>query len=288
MFDSVICYYFHSARPEFSEKDVMVAKKKIRSKCQQHPDAQGIIFVVDMLFVGKSGNPGGTDVDAANIRKTFSDLNFAVYPGEDLDRTQLACLVQAAAEYKYPLNYHFIAFYYAGHGGIDNYGREFVLPLQHRGDDGLNVLYIEDDILSPFRSVSQGVRSKLKKECKYFFFFDCCLDKTPARSIHGAPLKEKDFRLKSVPASCLVAFATSINHQSGGDKTYGGLWTRHLCKNLNSIEPLVMILEHTRDDVVNAQKESIEIDQVTYQRPHYRSDVGIVYFKGIDNYYSDV
>ena len=287
MFDSVICYYFHSARPEFSEKDVMVAKEKIRSKCQQHPDAQGIIFVVDMLFVGKSGNPGGTDVDAANIRKTFSDLNFAVYPGEDLDRTQLACLVQAAAECKYPLNYRFIAFYYAGHGGIDNYGREFVLPLQHRGDDGLNVLYIEDDILSPFRSVSQGVRSKSKKERKYFFFFDCCLDNTPARSIHGAPLKEKDFSLKSVPASCLVAFATSINHQSGGDKTYGGLWTRHLCKNLNSTEPLVMILEHTRDDVVNAQKESIEIDQVTYQRPHYRSDVGIVYFKGIDNY-SDV
>ena len=273
---------FQLARPEFSENDVMVAKEKIRSKCQQHPDAQGIIFVVDMLFVGKSGNPGGTEVDAVNISKTFRELNFAVYPGEDLDHAQLACLVQAAAEYKYPLNYRFIAFYYAGHGGIDNYGREFVLPLQHRGDDGLNVLYIEDDILSSFRSVSQGVRSKSKKERKFFFFFDCCLNNTPARSIHGAPLKEKDFSLKSIPASCLVAFATSINHKSGGDKTYGGLWTRHLCKNLNSTDSLAMILERTRDDVVNAQEKSTEKDQVTYQRPHYRSDLSTVYFKGID------
>ena len=285
MFDSVICYYFHSARPEFSEKDVMVAKEKIHNKCQYRPDAQGIIFVVDILFRDKSGNPGGTDVDAANIRKTFRELNFAVYPGEDLNHTELAALVQAAAEYdKYPMNYDFIAFYYAGHGGIDKDGREFVQPLQHRGDDGLNVLYIEDDILSPFRSVSQGFRSKSTNERKFFFFFDCCLDNTPARSIYGTALKEKDFSLKSVPASYLVAFATSINHQSGGDRTYGGLWTRYLCKNLNSTEPLAMILERTRDDVVNAQKKSTEKDQVTYQRPHYRSDVGMVYFKGIDNY----
>ena len=288
MFDSVICYYFQLARPEFSEEAVMVAKAQIRSKCQQHPDAQGIIFVVDMLFVGKSGNQSGTHVDAAIICKTFSKLNFAVYAGEDLVRAQLACLVQAAAEFdKYPMNYDFIAFYYAGHGGIDDVGREFVLPLQYRGDDSLNVLYIEDDILSPFRSGSQGVRSKLKKERQFFFFFDCCLDNTPGRSIHGTALKKKDFSLKSIPASCLVAFATSINHRSGGDKTYGGLWTRHLCKHLNSTEPLAMILDRTRDDVVNAQKESIEKDQVTYQRPHYKSDVGIVYFKGIDNY-SDV
>ena len=63
-------FYFHSAHPKFS-KDVMEAKEKIHRKCQYKPNAQGIIFVVDMLFVGKSGNPGGTDIDAANVSTTF-------------------------------------------------------------------------------------------------------------------------------------------------------------------------------------------------------------------------
>ena len=272
-------FYFHSVHSKFS-KDVMEAKEKIHRKCQYKPNAQGIIFVVDMLFVGKSGNPGGTDIDAANVSTTFSkELNFAVYSGEDLDCAELACLVQAAAEFdKYPLNYDFIAFYYTGHGGIDASSREFVLPLQLEGDDGLNVLYIEDDILSPFRSNSLGFCSHKDRKC--LFFFDCCLDNKPALSIHGTPLQNKDFNLKNPPA-CLVAYATSVNHESKGNEINGGLWTCHLCQNLRSTDPLSTILERTIDDVVKAQEKNTKKDQVTYQRPHYVSDVGLVYLKGI-------
>ena len=78
----------------------------------------------------------------------------------------------------------------------------------------------------------------------FFFFFDCCLDNKPGLFVHGAAaLKKKDYNLKRAPA-CLVAFA--------------------------------MIIKHTIDDVVKAQEKSTEKDQVTYQRPHYKSDVGIV------------
>ena len=142
---------FHLDCFQVSDDDVRKAKEKIRSKCQYNPVAQGIIFVVDMLFVDKSGNRSGTDVDADNIYKTFRDyLNFATFFSEDLTCAELACLVKAAAEYRYPLNYDFIAFYYAGRGGIDTSGGEFVLPLQLTSGDTKHVLYIRDNIICPF------------------------------------------------------------------------------------------------------------------------------------------
>ena len=143
---------FHLDCLQFSDDDVKKAMEKIRSKCQYKRDAQGIIFVVGMLFVDKSGNQSGTDVDADNIYKTFcNDLNFAVYRDEDPSCGDLACLVKAAAGFdRYPLNYDFIAFYYAGLGGIDRSGHEFVLPLQLTDGDTKNVLYIKDNIISPF------------------------------------------------------------------------------------------------------------------------------------------
>jgi len=71
-----------------------------------------------MLFTTK-GKQGGTDVDSNNIYKTFHDiLKFAVFRIENPPCAELACLVQAAADFKdYPEKYSFIAFYYAGHGG---------------------------------------------------------------------------------------------------------------------------------------------------------------------------
>ena len=78
---------------------MMLRKQRIKytANVQYKADAQGIIFVVGMMFVDKSGNHSGTDVDADNIYNTFrNDLNFAVYRDED---PYLACLVKAAAEF---------------------------------------------------------------------------------------------------------------------------------------------------------------------------------------------
>ena len=256
--------------PNFSDDDVKEAKRKIRKKCQNKPDAQGIIFVADMLFVGAFGNPGGTDVDADNICKTFcDDLNFATYRIKDPSCPKLACLVQAAAEFdKYPLNYDFIAFYYAGHGGIDESCREFVLP----DGDTKNVLYIKDDIISPLTSAAKLGR-------KYIFFFDCCLNYSPGLDAHGT---EKVFNLES-PKDCVVAYATSINQKAGGNATYGGLWTHHLCQRLKTRDLLSAILDRTVEDVKDDQARNAEMDKVTYQLPHYTTNAGEVYLKGINN-----
>ena len=240
-----------------------------------------------MLFVDKSGNRSGTDVDADNIYRTFRDnLNFATFFSEDLPCAELACLVKTAAEFdRYPLNYDFIAFYYAGHGGIDSSGREFVLPLQLTGGDTKNVLYIRDNIISPFTCESAVlIRDRYflqsyNKNRKCLFFFDCCLIFQPDLAVHGI---EKVFNL-TCPQDCLVAYATSISHMSGGSKTYGGLWTHHLCQRLQNAEPLSTILDRTIDDVKDAQATNIEKDKVTYQLPHYETNAGLIYLKGINN-----
>ena len=232
-----------------------------------------------MLFVGESGNRGGTDVDADNICKTFRDyLNFATFFSEDLTCAELACLVKAAAECRYPLNYDFIAFYYAGHGGVDSSGREFVLPFHLTGGNTKNVLYIRDIISSFTCEYAVRIRDRNKNR-KCLFFFDCCLIFRPGLAVHGT---EKVFNL-GCPQDCLVAYATSINHVSGGSKTNGGLWTRYLCQRLKNVESLTTILDCTTDDVKDARAKSTEKDKVTYQLPHYETNAGLIYLKGINN-----
>ena len=263
---------FYSDCVQFSDDALTEAKRKLREKYRDKPEAQGIIFVV-----AASGNPGGTDVDVDNICKLFRDeLNFATYRIENPSCPELACLIKAAAEVRYPLNYKFIAFYYAGHGGIDESCHEFVLP----DGDIKNKLYIKDDIISPLAAFTRYPRSKshLYKDRKCLFFFDCCLNYSPGLDVHGT---EKVFNLES-PQDCLVAYATSINHKAGGNMTYGGLWTRHLCQRLKTRDLLSAILDRTVEDVRNDQVTSIEKDNITYQLPHYVTNAGEVYLKGIN------
>ena len=90
---------------------------------------------------------------------------------------------------------------------------------------------------------------------------------------------KKVFNLK-YPQDCLVAYATSIYHKSKGNQSNGGLWTCHLCQHLKILEPLSMILDRTTDDIVQTQVTSTE---VAYQQPHYETNAGLIYLKGINN-----
>ena len=98
---------------------------------------------------------------------------------------------------------------------------------------------------------------------------------SPDLDVHGT---EKVFNLES-PQHCLVAYATSINEKAGGNATYGGLWTHHLCQRLKTRDLLSAILDRTVEDVKDDQAEK---DKVTYQLPHYTTNAGEVYLKGIN------
>ena len=167
----------------------------------------------------------GTDIDVDNMYQTFKkDLKFAVLRENNLNRDSLKCLIQAGAEYRYPRIYDYVAFYFAGHGGIDDSGA-FV-----ETSDKAHVT-IQSEIIRPFEAGNTG-----EKKHKFFFFFDCCLSGN-ARSTN---VKVTDG---------LAAFATSVGQKAVGNTIQGGLWTRYLSDNLKLDLPLINILSQTRDAI---------------------------------------
>ena len=236
------------------DKDLEIKKQQIKNHYRKKPDAKGIAFIIGMY------DAAGTDVDVDNVSSVFKDeLNFAVFTEKDPTCTQLACLVKAAAAVRYPLNYKFITFYFAGHGGINDSGSPYVIPMQLKGEDR-KVVLVEEDIISAFAGV--------KQIC--LFFFDCCLSGTSLQehsSInHPKPIK--------APPGCLIAYATNIGHKSTGDRVRGGVWTHYLCKHLRDPEPLPIttILAKTNGDVMEERKD--------FQPPLCSFSICEVYLKG--------
>ena len=164
--------------------------------------------------------------------------------------TELAALLIAAAEYEYPITCKFIVFYFAGHGGTDDKGREFVIPRKLKGDS--DILMIDHNILGPFRSRYDDpipLKSGERRPC--LFFFDCCLSQ--ADIVHTS---KNFFHLQNPPHHSIIAYATSPGLKSQGNKTEGGLWTRYLSRNLKKEnEPLTKILTDTHKNVSSELKD---------------------------------
>ena len=229
------------------------------------PNAQGIIFVIGIFDLV------GTDDIVERMSSVFrDDLNFAVYREKRVTSTDLACLVKAASEYiEYPSSYRFVAFYYAGYGGVDCSGYEYLLPMQITGGNDADVLYIENNILSPFRS-------SIPQNCKFLFFFDCCLN-NDSNEDDQLTRVTKEFDLKT-PSAGLVAYATSIGRKFSNDKIYVGQWTQYLSERLTQASSLSTILGGAREDFVKHVGE----DEYMFPKPRYGTDIGEVYLTGIE------
>ena len=124
-----------------TEEELKTKQRQIEIHYREKPDAKGIAFIVGIY------GADGTDEDVRNMSSTLKELNFAVFTEKDPTRTQLACLVKAAAAVQYPLNYKFNTFYFAGHGGINESGSPYVMPMQLNGEEGKGV-WVEEDIVS--------------------------------------------------------------------------------------------------------------------------------------------
>ena len=206
------------------------------------------------------------------MSSTFEGLNFAVLSQSNLTASEVLSLLNIAPSFVYPLSYKFVAFYFAGHGGIDHNGRAYILPLQLRKQGDLEKVYIEEAIVSPF---SDKRSPSLKYRCR-ILLFDCCLATQSMRKDPDDPSSEpQKFKLEA-PGGCLVAYATSRTSESEGDKQRGGLWTSHLHNNLKLPLPISVILDRTHDAV---KKESIASGRL--QESNYHSNIGEVYLKGI-------
>ena len=222
---------------------------------------KGFAFVIGIY------GPAGTKADVDLVSSTFEDdLKFAVDRRQDQTCEELACLIKAASapEMKYPLSCKCMAFYFAGHGGIDESGKPFILPMQ-KDKDVVERFYIEENILSFFRSSPN--KTKTKKECTHLFFFDSCL------SAETTCVSSQSTVSLVPPPQSVIAFATYPGERARGN-TEGGVWTRHLCENLKLPIPITHILARTHDDV--------KIEGGDIQLPYQTSCVGEVFLKGIN------
>ena len=220
----------------------------------------GFAFVIGIY------DPAGTKADVDLVSSTFEDLKFAVDRRVDQTCEELACLIEAASapEMKYPLSCKCMAFYFAGHGGIDESGKPFILPMQ-KGKNVVERFYIEEDILTFFRSSPK--KTETKKECTHLFLFDSCLSAgttcaSPQSTVSLVP-----------PPQSVIAYATYPGERARGNRE-GGVWTRHLCKYLKLPIPITTILARTHEDVKN--------DGGDVQLPYQTSCVGEVFLKGIN------
>ena len=247
-----IClYYEHNYTAGVSTNHVDKMKRQIKNMLKANHEAQGIIFVIGIL------GPAGISVDIENVSSTFKGLNFVVWEARDYTYADIACLLHAATTTTLP-GIKFIAFYYAGHGGIDEYGRSFILPMKEK--DGEERLFIEENILSSFKNA--------RKHC--LFFFDCRLSSSTQSSISTLP------HPPAKPIHSLVAYATSPGYVTMGDR---GLWTRTLCEKLREPLSLSDILDQTYDVVSHDQTYGVVSDD-RRQLPCYESNLGAVYLKG--------
>ena len=220
---------------------------------------KGIIYIF-----GISG-AAGTDVDVNNIYSTFkNELKFAAFRRENLTCSHLATHIKAAAIYNYPYFCKYKAFYFAGHGGIDQNQQPFFSAVSEKRE----VISVQRNILTFF----QGTH--YKPSDSFMFFFDCCLNSSQKTTTHN----KKPFTFQT-PLRCLVAFATSPGLQSFGSSEGGGRWTSLFCNNLKKVkrgETLTAVLDCTHKAVIeNCTKHS-----QTLQPPQYSSCVGPIYLKG--------
>ena len=112
-------------------------KTKIKQRCSDKPNAQGIAFLIGFL----DGN------DVQDLSSTFeNDLSFTVWSKREITCAKLACLVKAAVKVQYPSTYKYIVFYYAGHVGVNKSNRPFLVPVQPEANNEAEVLDIDTKI----------------------------------------------------------------------------------------------------------------------------------------------
>ncbi len=213
-----------------------------------------------MFIVGMS-DARGTEKDILEMQNVFARLNFALFLEHNLTANDMRNLAKAIAAYPdFPeaIFYKYIAFYYAGHGGITPNGDAVLKPVQDSNER--EFVFVERDIIRP-------IETGLKKKC-LLFLFDCCL--SVASGVAGTP----DLNIRSIHSSSLVAYASSLGEKAFGDKN-GGYWTKTLVKHLERNERLVTILS----DV------NIEVRKEYNQKCTLKDNLGSpVNLKGIHSY----
>ena len=235
-------------------------------------DEVGFAIVVGMTAAG------GAELDTTNMEGAFSKhgngLGFAVLKETDLSRAELRALLKSAAKFPYRSkvpSLKVICFYYAGHGGGNVESNQ---PFIEAGDS--TTLHVQE-IVKQFYPINTP---NMPVDIQRLFFFDMCLG---TNDDFGVTLRASGISTRNLPAidavpaqgNCLVAFATSFNYTSGGDKKEGGFWTRFLHQNITKDQDIFEMLADTWEQTVGfTNKLARELGTPEIQGPSLTACMG--------------
>ena len=170
--------------------------KEIEKIIQMENDSEYVQGIVIVL---------GIESEIERIGFCFKEMCYIVYQDLQSDSSclNIACLIQAAADSKYPDNIKRIIFYFAGCGGSDRSGKRFIRRMLGTKSE---ILPIEDYVIEPLRKLSI-VR---------IFLFDCYQDSFQKSAAQLTFLNDE-----------VVAFAY---HKFSKKR----IWTTNLCENLKT------------------------------------------------------
>ena len=243
---------------------VKTLRVKYEQSIMQQRNMIGIAVILGV--VDDHLGPNCTDNDIDNIKATFENLKFGVWMIKNPTAKEIAAVVHIATthSYMYEKRCECIVFYFVGHGGSFN-GKSYVVPVQGGSADPDPKYYIDEGIIIPFQSNQPGKMFSL-------FFFDCCPKQSNLQPFSSGPFNSPSFLLPN--GQCLVAYATSLHYPSNYSE--GGIWTKHLCANINKYDlPLSTVLDITYDDIFKETTSSTS----DVQGSLYNSSVGLFYLR---------
>ena len=101
----------------------------------------------------------------------------------------------------------------------------YVVGLQ-TDDSETTILPVEEYIINPLQ----------EKSISRLFFFDCCQSEGK-----GSEFRDTITKKPKSTAGELFAYATNKGEKVLGDRTKGGIWTHHLCKNIRESDEDIII-----------------------------------------------
>ena len=129
-------------------------------------------------------------ISVNNIHSTFkAEFKFATFRRENLTCSNLATHIKAAATFDYPILCKNKAFYFAGHGGIDQNQQPYFNAVSESNE----VISVQRNILTFFQNTNY------KPSDSFMFFFDCCLSSGQKTTTQD----RKPFAFE-IPSGCLV------------------------------------------------------------------------------------
>ena len=271
-----ICYYNKLQKQANIDNLVGYFESRINELLCE--DDVGFAIVVGMTAAG------GAELDTTNMERAFSKhkngLGFAVLKEIDLSRVKLRALIKSAAKFPYKSkvpSLKVICFYFAGHGGGDiNTNQPFIEASDK------NTLQVQE-IVKQFYPIHTP---NMPVDIKRLFFFDMCLG---TNDDSGVTMRASGISTRNLPAidavpaqgNCLVAFATSFNYTSGGDKREGGFWTRFLHQNITRNQDIFEMLADTWEETVEfTNKLARELGTPEIQGPTQTACMGHFNLKG--------